>query len=984
MNFQDLIKKLDEFWSKQGCVIGQPYGVEVGAGTGNPNTAFRVLGPEPFNVAYVEPSRRPTDGRYGENPNRFQHYFQYQIILKPAPVSNQELYMQMLKEIGFDPKKFDIRFVEDNWESTPIGAWGLGWEVWADGMEISQYTYFQQMLGINLDVPALEITLGLERLAMYIQDVDDYRQLKWNDETLYSDMFQKHEYWQSKYNYETSNIDLLKQQYALIEKQITDQLGKNNYWATYDLLLKLSHTFNLLDAQGVISLSDRTEKFVFMQRASKTIGEMYLQERKDMKYPLQNRIKPVIYAIPESKISYDTTKKQDQSKYILELGFEEIPAKYLIKWEKQIPSNWLENKLKEEDIEFDKATINLGPRRIVFEIDNIKDEITKDLEIKGPPTKIAYSQGKPTQALFGFLKKNQANEQDIEIKNINNDEYVFIKKTDKKQLKEIIQKIVDTLIKESPKQKFMRWDNNPKNVFIRPIRWIVSFNDEKLVDLELFDIKASNFTYTPRYNEQEIIRVNSAQDYLGFIDHFNIEIDHNTRRQRIIDAQKEKGSEQESQNIQNMINENTFLVESTYPTFAQLDAKYSKLPRELITDILEIHQRYLVSYDQKTNSICYGIVINGLKDESLVLEGNKKAFVARLEDGLFYYDQDQKIKLEDLREKLKGLNFHNKAGNYFEKTQRVKELVNYIYTKYENKEISKELRKALELIKNDKATKLAIEFPQLEGFIGKNYAECQGYDKNVADLLLSYYLPTSETSGLPESREAQILSIADKIDTLVNLSAVEGFPEKNDPYEIRKIMYNLIRLLSDGEIDLDITDIIKFAYDKAKNPVANIDDITEKFISFMNTRFYQYVKNNDENDRIVLSVINAKSNNIHHKSLILKDIKDLLKNKGQSDTVFDLIKRVNNILEKIDNKESSSQINEELIQVDIEKKLINFIKERKDSQFEVKDLLELSELLEKFFNECMVMDKNEQIRKNRISILVSVKNIIDEIYKYEK
>ncbi|MFZ6021887.1 MAG: glycine--tRNA ligase subunit alpha, partial [Patescibacteria group bacterium] len=295
MSFQELITALNTFWAKQGCLIGQPYGVEVGAGTGNPHTFFRVLGPEPYNVAYVEPSRRPTDGRYGKSPNRFQHYYQYQVILKPAPKFNQELFIESLIALGLDPRKHDIRFVEDNWESTPLGAWGLGWEIWCDGMEIAQYTYFQQMAGTPLEVPTLEITYGLERLAMYLQDVDHYKDLKWNDTTTYADIFERHEFWQATHNFETSTPDSLKALYAIYENEVQKQLEQKNFWAAYDYQLKVSHLFNLLDARGMVSVSDRMAKFGQMSKSAKAISTMYLEERAVLGYPLMNRVQPITY-----------------------------------------------------------------------------------------------------------------------------------------------------------------------------------------------------------------------------------------------------------------------------------------------------------------------------------------------------------------------------------------------------------------------------------------------------------------------------------------------------------------------------------------------------------------------------------------------------------------------------------------------------------------------------------------------------------------
>lgn len=286
LTFEEIILKLQQYWSTQGCLIGQPYGIETGAGTGNPHTTFRVLGPEPWNVCYVEPSRRPQDSRYGENPNRFGHYFQFQVILKPAPDNNIDLYIESLASLGLDMKKHDIRLVEDNWESLPLGAWGLGWEVWLDGMEVSQYTYFQQAGGVDLEVPALEITYGLERLAMYIQEVDHYKDLMWDRKVKYGQIFKKHEYYQSKYALETADIDLLNDLIDKYKKEALAQLKLKNYWVAYDYLLKISHTFNILDARKAVSLGLRNTIFQDMAKIAKSVAKLYLAERKKLKYPL--------------------------------------------------------------------------------------------------------------------------------------------------------------------------------------------------------------------------------------------------------------------------------------------------------------------------------------------------------------------------------------------------------------------------------------------------------------------------------------------------------------------------------------------------------------------------------------------------------------------------------------------------------------------------------------------------------------------------
>ncbi len=284
--FQDLILALENFWAKHGCVIQQPYDVEVGAGTSNPATFLRVLGPEPWNVAYVEPSRRPADGRYGENPNRLQHYYQYQVILKPSPDNIQELYLKSLESFGVDPLKHDIRFVEDDWESPTLGAWGLGWEVWLDGLEITQFTYFQQAGGIELRPVAGEITYGIERIAMFLQGVENVYDLRWNRSVTYGEVHHKGEVEWSIHNFEEADIPMQLRLFEEYEQESLRLVGKGLVLPAYDYCLKCSHTFNILDARGAISVTERTHFIGRVRNLARRVAEAYFKQREAMGFPL--------------------------------------------------------------------------------------------------------------------------------------------------------------------------------------------------------------------------------------------------------------------------------------------------------------------------------------------------------------------------------------------------------------------------------------------------------------------------------------------------------------------------------------------------------------------------------------------------------------------------------------------------------------------------------------------------------------------------
>ena len=286
MTFQDIILTLQNFWAGQNCILSQPYDVEKGAGTMNPSTFLRALGPEPWNVAYVEPSRRPADGRYGENPNRLFQHHQFQVIMKPSPDNIQELYLESLKKLGIKPEEHDIRFVEDNWESPTLGAWGLGWEVWLDGMEITQFTYFQQVGSVDVKPVSVEITYGLERLAMYIQGKENVYDLEWVNGVTYGDVFHQNEVEQSHYNFELADTELLFNLFDMYEKEAVRIIEQGFVLPAYDYVLKCSHTFNLLDARGAISVSERTGFIGRVRNMARLCAQGYLKQREELGYPL--------------------------------------------------------------------------------------------------------------------------------------------------------------------------------------------------------------------------------------------------------------------------------------------------------------------------------------------------------------------------------------------------------------------------------------------------------------------------------------------------------------------------------------------------------------------------------------------------------------------------------------------------------------------------------------------------------------------------
>jgi glycyl-tRNA synthetase alpha chain len=286
MNFQSVVATLNQFWDAQGCAIVQSYDTEKGAATKSHHTFLRSIGPEPWSVAYIEPCRRPGDGRYGQNPNRYQQYYQYQVLIKPSPDNIQEIYLDSLRAVGIKPEDHDIRFVEDNWEDAAMGAWGVGWEVWLDGMEVTQFTYFQQCGGIDCRPVSIEITYGLERLCMYLQDVDSFAKIMWNDSLTYADIYLQSEIEQSTYNFEASNPELLFTLFNLYQQEAEQLIARELVMPSLDYVLKCSHTFNMLDARGVISVTERTRYITKVRNLARQVAHLYLAQREQLGFPL--------------------------------------------------------------------------------------------------------------------------------------------------------------------------------------------------------------------------------------------------------------------------------------------------------------------------------------------------------------------------------------------------------------------------------------------------------------------------------------------------------------------------------------------------------------------------------------------------------------------------------------------------------------------------------------------------------------------------
>ena len=572
-SFQAIILKLQDFWASHGCLITQPYYTQVGAGTMNPATFLRVLGPEPWNVAYVEPSVRPDDGRYGENPNRFQLHTQYQVILKPDPGNPQELYLESLKALGIDPRQHDIRFVEDNWEQPAISAWGLGWEVWLDGQEITQFTYFQQMGGVALDPVSVEITYGLERILIALNNAKAI----WNEEygagVTYGEIRRQEEFEHSKYYFETADVERVRAMYDLFSAEADACLAGGLIVPAHDYVLKCSHCFNILDTRGAISVAERQAFFRRIRELAKGVAVAYGEQRKGLEYPLlkENREQRIEISKP------DYSLLSAPCSLLFEIGVEELPANdvdiayaHLLT---RVPQLLTELHLTHGDIRFFTT-----PRRIVVSIDSLSpNQPDREDLVKGPPADKAFDKdGKPTQAALGFARKNNLDPATLEAREIDGGKYVAaVVKQKGRPTPEVLVDALPKLVESIKFEKSMRW-NDSGVAFSRPIRWYVALLGDMVIPFEYAGVTRGNISRGLRPYGSPEINIPSADKYFDVIREAGITLDKEERKASIVEQVKQAAALIGGEAIieEGLLNEVTNLIEMPTAVMGGFDQEF--------------------------------------------------------------------------------------------------------------------------------------------------------------------------------------------------------------------------------------------------------------------------------------------------------------------------------------------------------------------------------------------------------------------------
>jgi glycyl-tRNA synthetase len=806
-SFQSIILKLQDFWASHGCLIAQPYYTQIGAGTMNPATFLRVLGPEPWNVAYVEPSVRPDDGRYGENPNRFQLHTQYQVILKPDPGNPQELYLESLKALGIDPRQHDIRFVEDNWEQPAISAWGLGWEVWLDGQEITQFTYFQQMGGVALDPVSVEITYGLERILIALNNAKAIWDEEWGAGVTYGEIRHAEEFEHSKYYFEVADVERVRKMYDLFSAEADACLAQGLIVPAHDYVLKCSHSFNILDTRGAISVAERQAFFRRIRELARKVAEGYLEERKQLEYPLLRE-----KGIANKKLSApELTISNSPLPFLLEIGVEELPASdvdsALTQLRERIPL-WLD----ELRLEHGSVRIHATPRRLAVSIENLSpNQPDRDDLVKGPPADKAFDKnGIASPAAMGFAKKNGVDTKDLQVKEENGGKYVFaLVKQKGRSAPEVLAEALPKLVESIKFEKSMRW-NDSGVAFSRPIRWFATLLGDQIIPFEYAGVTSGNVTRGLRPYDSPEIKITSADKYFDAIRKASIVLDKEERKASIVEQVQQAAALMGGEAIidGDLLDEVTNLIEMPTAVMGGFNEEFLQLPKDVLISVMKKHQRYF-PVQKNGNVLPHFIAIRNGDDIGIdiVRQGNEHVLGARFADANFFVREDVKHPLEYYRSQLSGLTFHTKLGSMLDKSERMLKLAKELSSMLTLSEVeASNVQRATFLAKADLVTQMVTEMTSLQGIIGREYAVRSGEHAEVALAIGEQYQP------VPKSRIGVAVALADRIDSLVGLFAAGLAPTgAKDPFGLRRAAIGVVQPLIEHDISFDLREAVEKA-----------------------------------------------------------------------------------------------------------------------------------------------------------------------------
>ena len=978
LTFQEVVMALDRFWAQRGCLIWQPYNHQVGAGTMNPATALRVLGPEPWNVAYVEPSIRPDDGRYGENPNRLQQHFQYQVILKPDPGNPQELYLESLQALGLNLAAHDVRFVEDNWESPALGAWGLGWEVWLDGQEITQFTYFQQAGGLVLDPVAVEITYGLERILIALQRVRGFREIRWNAALSYADVNLQSEQEYSKYYFEVADVERMRAQFDSYESEAKAVLAAGLVLPAYDNVLRCSHAFNVLDTRGAVGVTERAQFFKRMRNLTRQVAEAWRAQRAELGHPLL-----VDGTEPAARPAAQLPLAKAPATFLLEIGTEELPAADVDSAIAQLQL-LLPQLLLAERLAHGAIVVNGTPRRVAVSIAGLP-ALQPDAETvaRGPAVSNAFdAAGQPTPAAQGFARGKGVAVGALQRRSMDGGEYVVaLVRATGQPLAVVLAELAPRILAALEFKKSMRWrPGRTAPAFSRPVRWLAAMIDAQALPFEWGGLQAGSTSRALRSDAApggEVIEIGAADSYSQSMRAHGIIFEHEARAHTIMEQAQQLAAKVDGTIAADagLLAEVANLVECPTAFLGSFEEAYLELPQEVLVSVMKKHQRYFPVWRAGRLLPFFVGVRNGdATNLAQVVEGNEHVIRARFADASYFVRDDLRHDLAGFRSRLARLTFHEQLGSMLDKSARVETIVERLAPLLQLvSELPVALR-AAHLCKADLASRMVVEMTALQGVMGRAYALRAGEPPAVAQAIEQHYWPQAAGDPLPESAAAAAVALADRLDTLCGLFALGLVPTGSaDPFGLRRAALGVVQILLGRTQALDLRSALTIC--AACQPLAVGAAAQQDALAFIAGRLRGVLLDAGHRHDVVEAVLAAKAHDPYAAQQAAAQLSAWLV-RAEWAPLLEAFARCARMTRELD---GTTPVLPAALQHAAEQNLWRGLQaaEAACAQHSSVDgllraLQPLAPLVVKFFEDVLVMDEDAAVRSNRLGLLQRV------------
>jgi glycyl-tRNA synthetase len=992
LTMQDALTRLAEFWTAQGCLLAQPMNTEVGAGTVNPATFLRVLGPEPWRVAYVEPSVRPDDSRYGENPNRVQTHTQYQVILKPEPGDAQELYLRSLTALGIDIHAHDVRFVEDNWASPALGAWGLGWEVWLDGLEITQFTYFQQAGGVNLDPVSVEITYGMERILMALQGVRHFKEIAYTDAITYGEVFGQAEYEMSRYYLDDADVSANRTLLGIYAAEAQRMVDLRLPVPAHTYVLKCSHAFNVLDARGAISTADRATEFGRMRRLAAAVSQLWIARREELGHPLGVSDKPQPAATATVQAGPGTGAGVAR-RLVLEVGVEEMPPAEARTARQQLERE-LTERLAAARLDHGGVRVLATPRRLVGIVDDVAArENDHTSTVKGPRTSAAYANdGTLTKAALGFARAQQVDPDHLQRADIGGVEHLVVtREVPGRAAVDVLAGMLGEVVGSLRSSKNMRW-RDPGLSFTRPIRWLLALWGDDIVPVRLSTLAAGRATWVHRDADVPELAVSSAEAYEDLLADAGIVTDPQLRRQQIVtDARglaASVGGRVDTDAESALIDQIAYLVEQPTPLVGGFDASYLDLPQQVLATVMRKHQRYLPILDADGRLMPYFVVVaNGRVDADVVRAGNEAVLRARYEDAAFFFRADQATPLATLRAKLDQLTFTDQLGSMRDRADRIAALATTLASmvKLSTKDRST-IKRAGALVKFDLGSQLVAEMTSLAGIMAREYALNAGEPPLVAQALYETELPRQTGDAIPDSLPGAALALADRIDMLVGLATTVGVPTgSSDPFALRRAALGVIAICRAHGSFANLSLTQAYAAAAELQPVMVPPAALEDLATFVVRRLEQLLAEEGQPVDWVRAVL-RHADRPHRTDEFLSQLRELI---GQEDfrAVAEALQRCRRIVPA----DTLAAYDPDTLTEPAERRLHEALTAARGDLEKASDLSGsatafgwIVKPINDFFDEVFVMADDRELRRARLGLLATIRDLSADALDWEQ